>query len=243
MTLLAALGTAGIFLLAAAIQATTGFGFALFSVPLLALLLDPVAAVVATTILSLLISAVVAHDDRGHVRRADAAVVSVAGIAAMPLGLLLLTQLPPRGLQAFIAMVLLVSTALVVRGVRLRSGRATEVAVGATSGALLTSTGMNGPPLVAAFQAQGMPPRQFRGTLSTVFVVQDAAAVLLLALAGAITGEALLAAAIGAPMLVAGWPLGNRQFHRLPPAAFRRVVLALLVVTALVALGEAVRGG
>ena len=117
------------------------------------------------------------------------------------------------------------------------------VTVGAASGALLSSTGMNGPPLVAAFQAQGMPPQQFRATLSTVFVSQDAAAIVLLALAGAMTEEALLAAAIGVPMLIAGWPLGNRLFHRLPPAAFRRVVLVMLAVTALVALTEAARSG
>jgi hypothetical protein len=110
------------------------------------------------------------------------------------------------------------------------------------SGALLTSTGMNGPPLVVAFQAQGMTPRVFRGTLSAVFVVQGAAGIALMAAVGEATTEVAAAVAVGLPALVIGWLIGNRAFHRLDPVVFRRIVLGLLVVSALVALVTALRG-
>ena len=45
--------------------------------------------------------------------------VSLAGLAAMPLGLWVLTRAPERALTAVIAVVLLVSTAVVARGLTL----------------------------------------------------------------------------------------------------------------------------
>jgi uncharacterized protein len=235
------LTTAGIFLIAAVVQAVTGFGFALVAVPLLALVLDPVPAVVSTTVVSLLLSVVVVREDWLQIRWRDAAVVSVAGIVGMPLGLLVLTQVPTRALTAAIAVVLLASTVVVARGLRLPEGRGTEITVGLTSGALLTSTGMNGPPLVVAFQAQGMPPRTFRGTLSAVFLAQGVAAVALMAAVGQVSSEAMTAAAVGVPMLALGWLLGNRVFRSLDAPVFRRIVLGMLVLTAIVALVNAWR--
>lgn len=238
MTTVQILATAGIFLLAAAIQSVTGFGFALVAVPLLALILDPAPAVVATTTVSLLISAAVIREDWHCVRWRDAGVVAAAGLVGMPLGVWVLTRVPQETLTALIAVVLLLSTLVVARGLQLRPGRATEIAVGATSGVLLTSTGMNGPPLVVAFQAQGMPPRPFRGTLSAVFLVEGAAAVALIGASGQFTADALGAALIGAPMLVIGWLSGNRLFHRLDPGTFRSLVLWMLAATGVVALAS-----
>lgn len=231
-----------VFLLAAVVQAVTGFGFALVAVPLLAVVVDPAPAVVATTVVSLLLSAVVVRADWAQVRWRDVGVVSAAGIVGMPLGLAVLARVPERVLTAVIAVVLLASTAIVARGLRLPPGRRTEVVVGLTSGALLTSTGMNGPPLVVAFQAQGMAPRPFRGTLSAVFLAQGVAAVALLAAGGQVTAPALAAVAVGVPMLALGWLLGDRVFRALDPVAFRRVVLGLLIASAAVALAVAVAG-
>ena len=53
------LAVAAVFGLAAAVQSVTGFGFALVAVPLLALVLGPAPAVVATTLVSLLVSVAV----------------------------------------------------------------------------------------------------------------------------------------------------------------------------------------
>ena len=61
---------AGIFGLAAMVQAVTGFGFALLVVPLLAVAVSPVPAVVATTALSLVVSGAIAGVDRDLGNRA-----------------------------------------------------------------------------------------------------------------------------------------------------------------------------
>jgi uncharacterized protein len=232
----------GILAMAAAVQAATGFGFALTAVPLLTLVLGPQPAVVTVLVVGLVLSAGVAVRERGHVRRRDAVIVGLAGLAGMPLGLLALTTATERTHTVVISLVLLGSIVLLGRGLRLPRGPRTEIGAGLLSGMLLTSTSMNGPPLVVAFQAQGFPPREMRATLATIFVVHGVVAVALVAVAGQVTAGVAAIAAAGIPAIVLGWLAGDRVFRRLDATAFRRVVIAMLTVTALVALSTAFLG-
>lgn len=222
--------------LAAALQAVTGFGFSLMAVPLVALVWEPAAAIVATGICALALTGTSTWRERAHVRRADALVVWLASCAGMPLGVLVLRHADAPTLRALIALSLLVSTALLWRGLRLPPGRAVQGTVGFASGVLITSTGINGPPVVLAFQAQGMQPRAFRATLAAVFALQRVVALAMIGAAGLMRPEALGLAALGVPVVLLGWELGNRVFHRLDAALFRRLVLWLLVVSGCVTL-------
>lgn len=237
------IGVAGIFLLAAVVQAITGFGFSLVAVPLLSFLIGPVPAVVAATIASMAISVAVVIDDRRFIRWRETTVFTVTGIIGMPLGLWVINHVSDRVLTGVIAAAMLVSTALVASGASIRSTPVTDSAVGVTSGLMLTSTGLNGPPLVVSMQAMQMAPRPFRGTLSAVFLGQGIAGVALLAATGQVSDGAGWAALLALPMLAIGWLIGNRVFHRIDPVLFRRIVLALLTVTAVIALGQVVLGG
>jgi uncharacterized membrane protein YfcA len=114
-------------------------------------------------------------------------------------------------------------------------------AVGFASGVLITSTGINGPPVVLAFQAQALEPRAFRATLAAVFALQRVVALAMIGAAGLMQPEALRFAALGAPTALFGWELGNRVFHRLDAARFRRLVMLLLVVSGAVTLVAALR--
>ena len=234
---------AAIFLVASVVQAVTGFGFSLVAVPLLALIIGPVPAVVAATTASMVISVAVVRDDWHFIRWRATTIFTVAGIVGMPLGLYVINQVSARTLTGLMAVAMLVSSVLVATGATLKSTAVTDSAVGVTSGIMLTSTGLNGPPLVVSMQAMQMAPRPFRGTLSAVFLGQGVAAIALLATAGRVTDQAGIAALVAVPMLVAGWLIGNRVFHRIDPVVFRRVVLVMLFVTALVALGQALLGG
>jgi hypothetical protein len=225
-----------VILAAAALQAITGFGFSLIAVPLVALAWEPAAAIVATGICALALTASSTWRERTHVRRADALVVWLSACAGMPLGVLVLGYADAPTLRALIALSLLVSTALLWRGLRLPPGRRTQGIVGFVSGALVTSTGINGPPVVLAFQAQGMPALEFRATLAAVFALQRIVALAMIGAAGLMRPEALGLALGGVPAVLLGWELGNRVFHRLDAARFRRLVMGLLVVAGSVTL-------
>jgi uncharacterized membrane protein YfcA len=229
-----------VFTLAAAAQAVTGFGLALVAVPLMAVFLDPVAAVVATTMVGVVLTGLASYREREHVERPVAARLTGAALLGMPLGLLTLTRLDERSLKMVIAVGLLLLVGLLLVKVRLPAGATTQYGAGVVSGMLLTSTGMNGPPVVLSVQALGLPPRRFRGTLQVVFCMQDLVAVgafIALGFVDPVIAAAVGAGAVGVPV---GWWAGDHLFAGLSPERFRTVVLSTLALTALVSLTTAV---
>ncbi len=224
----------GVFVLAALAQAASGFGSALVAVPLLALVIDPVPAVVAATSVSLVLTAGAWRRERQHTDPVRARTLTLAGLVGMPVGLVALAVLDADALGSLIAVVVLLLVAALALGLRLRPGPSTLIGSGMVSGALLTSTGMNGPPLVLALQ--DLPPLRYRATLQAVFCGQDVVAVAGFVALGHFSGEVALLTATGVVGLPLGWFLGDRVFHRISPAAFRWVVLAGLAVTAVVLL-------
>ncbi len=241
MTVTAALGVAAILAVASCAQVITGFGYSLLSVPLLGLIIGPVDAVVGSAILVSLVNLVVAVRDRAHVRWPIARTVLIAGLTGLPLGLWLLTLLPPRALSIMIAVVVLAGTAAIWRGLRLTPRPVTIAAAGLLAGVLTTSVGVNGPPLAAVFSAMGLPPRPFRATLAAVFVPVTLGGLLGFAVTGVITHVAWLVTAIGIPAVTLGWLVGDRIFARL--TSFRTVVLCALLLASVVTLARAILAG
>lgn len=224
-----------VFALAAAAQAVTGFGSALVGVPLLAVVVDPVAAVVSVTAVAFVMTLGAVRRERHHVEGRAVRRFAMWGLVGLPLGLAALRLLPPARLTLVMAVVLLVLVVLLAVGIRVPAGPVAQRVAGVSSGALLTSTGMNGPPLVVMFQAMGMAPRQFRATLQGVFCIQDLLAVVGFVVVGSFSRNALLLVVGGLAGMPLGWLLGDRVFHSLSPVVFRRVVLVVLALTAVVA--------
>jgi uncharacterized membrane protein YfcA len=219
---------AAVFAMAALAQAITGFGSALVAVPLLTLVVHPIAAVVGATAVSLVLTSGAAWRERSHVDVAAARSLTVTGILGMPLGLVLLGATEESRLEAWIAAAMLVMVVLVASGVRI--GARGLPAAGLLSGALLTSTGMNGPPLVMALLDR--EPRCYRATLQGVFAVQDVVAVAAFLVLGHVDREVALLTCSGVVGLPLGWRLGDAVFQRIPAARLRPVVLGGLVLTA-----------
>ncbi|GII23927.1 sulfite exporter TauE/SafE family protein [Planosporangium mesophilum] len=228
-----------ILLVAAFAQAVSGFGFSLVAVPLLALVSGPRAAVVGSSMVAVLLTSVTALHDRGFVRWRTVARVLVAAVVGMPLGLLALTALPARVLTVGIALVVLVFTLMTWRGFRVPGGVATTAVVGLVCGALTTSIGVNGPPLVAAFQAMEFPPRPFRATLAAVFAGCGTIGVLGFAVTGHVNRSVGTVALVGVPAVLAGWYLGNKIFALVSVARFRLIVLGGLIAASVVTLATA----
>jgi uncharacterized protein len=222
---------------AALAQGLSGFGFALISIPLLALVVPVKAAIVGGAVLGLVQSGLIVARDRRHVEWRSAAVLVTAALAGMPIGLLVITRVPEEPLQVVIAVTVLVFTGLLWRRVRLPTDSLrAEVGVGFTSGILSTSTGMSGPPLVIALQARGIPPSAFRATLATVFVSGSAISFLLFWSRGLVTADGVRVAAAGLPGVLVGILIGELGFRRVDHERFRRIVLVLLVTSAVLAL-------
>lgn len=227
--------------LAAFVQSTTGFGFALVAVPLLATVTDPQRAVVSVTAVNLLLSAWVGWRHRTTLDRDAVIGYTWTGLLGMPVGLLVLLVVPTSALRVLVGVVVLLAVAGMLLRLRV-SGRGGQIVAGLIGGALLTSTGMNGPPIVIGMDARALPPARFRSTLQAIFALQGFVAVGLFAATGLLdrgVGLLVLAYAVALPI---GWRLGTLVFDRLSPKQFRVGVLAMLVLSASMALVAARSG-
>lgn len=222
------------------VRTTTGFGFSLVAVPPLAVLVDPVTAVVVAALMSAPVSVWIAVRDRRHVDRRLAALLLGFGLAGVPFGVWLLNVLPERTLTVVIAAMVLLGTVLVWRRIPLPGGGPSLAGVSALSGASFAATGIDGPIMVAALQGSGMEPRAQRATLSVMFGVTSGASLAGFAVSGQLTptvGGMLL---LGVPAMALGVLAGELVFRRLDAELFRRAVLGLLVVSSVSVVTRAV---
>lgn len=236
MTTLALTGVFAVILVGAAAQAVSGFGFVLIAAPLVAVLAGAKAAVVGVTLVGWVLVAQLSVRGRGHVDRSVVLLMTASAIVGMPLGLLVLDRADERVLTAIIAVVVIAFAVVLARGLELPRAPVAKVFAGLTSGVLATSTGTSGPPVVIALSDRTLEPSVFRATISTIFLVQGTAAIVAFAFGGQITSDALLVALVGLPGLLLGSIAGEWGFRSLDPAAFRRVVLAMLFVSGVAAL-------
>lgn len=225
-----------------AAQSVTGFGFALLVVPILTVVEGPQTAVVVMTSIGVPMTLANAIRWRADLEARSFLMVTAAALVATPLGTLLLTRADDRTLTLVVGAVVLTFTVALWRGFHLPPGRRTELAAGALSGALATSVGTNGPPLVVAFQATGMPPEPFRATLAAAFAVQGAVALATFWAADLIDADVGRAWLVGIPAALAGALAGDRVFARMERERFRTGVLVMLAASGALALLSAVRG-
>lgn len=229
-------------ILASFAQAVTGFGFALVAVPLLALVTGVHTAVVSVTMLSAVLTVGASARYRRDVAWPIARTLTIAALIGMPLGLLALVWLDQRWLTIGVALLVIVFAAASLQKLPLKGGPGTTVGAGLLGGALLTSTGMNGPPLVAALQALDFTPRRFRATLQASFAAQDLLAVAGFAIVGQLsptTVFVMLAGLLGIPV---GWVIGDLVFTRLAQGGFRLVVFLTLLGSAVLLLVQSLLG-
>lgn len=238
--MLAIISIAGV---AGAVQSLTGFGYALLSTPLLSVVIGPRDAVVMSVLYGSVTAITMSFQFRHTINRPVLWRMCAGRVVGMPIGILVLANVSRDALRIAIAATVLMSTAMIWRGFRLRrSGNVVDVGAGLLSGALTTSVSTGGPPLVLAMQARGMDPDTFRGTMSAVSLYTSAIALALIGYSGRFTHDALVASVAGLPGLVSGLGVGKLLVPRVDAPRFRRVVLGLLVMAAFIAAGSVAWG-
>ncbi len=216
---------------AAAVQMTSGFGFALVAVPLLALVTGPHTAILLALLAGTFFNGWQAVEGRGHRDTSVVARILVGAVLGMPVGYLVFRHTDPGQLTVLVGVLVLAAVVVLARGWRFPAvSRSTDVATGLFTGVLTTSTGTNGPPIVALLQARRLPPREFRATVTLVFVVLNLAALTVFAATGTLTREVVVTALWSVPALLLGGWVGYRVRRLLPAETFRRFVLLLLTV-------------
>lgn len=232
----------GLIFVSAILQSLSGFGFALLSAPLLAATIGGAEAVSTIIITGTVCDVAILAMRRSVPRPVAREVWALAGwsVPGMLAGAWLLAWLPASGLQIFVACVVIGAVVLRLRSrerdVIVRPGWA--VPAGFLSGALSTSTSLGGPPSVYYLVHRDLKPHAMRDTLVTVSLVRLPLSVASLVLAGTWETYEYWLPLVGAALL--GQLVGARAFHAFGSSRYERVVLCLLVVSALVSVAALV---
>jgi uncharacterized membrane protein YfcA len=228
--------------LASFAQGVTGFGFALIAVPFLVLVVDVREAVVMSTLLGLVNVALMALRLWRAAPWGTVAWLLLGSVAGMPLGLAVLVFMPEDGLRLTVGIVTVAMAAALASGMRIPStGPLAELAIGVVSGVLRTSTSMSGPPVVIYLQGRGQPPDAFRAAMTMFFLAGGLFSVGAFAGAHVITRRALALSGAALPAVYLANLAGHRLARRFDAPTFRRLVLALLVATALSGAGSSLQ--
>jgi uncharacterized protein len=235
LTFLSSLGMA-VVAVGAFLQGTTGFGFAMFAAPLLAVI-DPTLVPGPILVLTLLMTVgVLLHDWRE---------IDWPGLAWILLGRLPATVAAGWAIGLMARDTLSVVFALfVLGGVAVSLGRwrivpnpASLVIAGGLSGFFGTLTSIGAPPLALVYQ--GQPGPTIRGTLSANIVVGVLVSIVALAWGGRFGAADAQRTLLLLPAGVVGLLLSRRALARIDGAALRPVLLGVTALSALLVLVRA----
>lgn len=231
----AALATLG----AAFVRGLAGFGMAILLVPVLALALPPVDAVLVTNFLAVFIGLVELRRLLGGAERSALVISWWIALATAP-GLMLLAMTPPDLARLLIALVALVAFAavLVPAGAPMMPGRAATAGTGIAAGLLTGFAGMPGVPVVPFYVRRGVPRGVAKASMLLIFTVAAAAGLVAGAAIGALEWRLAWLAATLFPLVLLGNWLGSLAFGRVSDRTWRGFVVAVLGAAALAALGK-----
>jgi uncharacterized membrane protein YfcA len=160
----------------------------------------------------------------------------IGSAAGAPAGVALLTRVDPGHMRSGIGVLLVIFSAynlLRPSFKPVQGNLAADLAIGFSNGLLGGLTGLGGIIVTVWCQLRGWPKDLQRAIFQPVILASGIVTVASYGVAGVITNEVLWLYALGLPTLAAGLWIGFRLYGKLDDAAFRKVVLWLLLVSGL----------
>lgn len=232
----------GCVFLAAIVRGFSGFGFSLLAIISLSLILPPAAIVPTILMLEVAASLHLLPSIRKDVHWRSVGWLLAGCVVATPIGTYLLARVPEAPMKLALALCVLVAAVLLLRGFSLREtpGRAAAFGTGMASGVLNGSFGIGGPPVILFYFSTPAAVSVSRASVIAYFLGTDLAGLGFLSVEGLVTWESAVRFALFLPALLVGVAVGHRSFKGADPAAFRRWVLRLLMLLAVLSAARAV---
>ena len=220
-------------LLAGAVSGLTGFGLALISVPLLLFVYEPRTVIVITAVLSVIINLAVVWDSWRDADQRIVVALLPSALVGVIVGTEVLRTVDPDYIRLGVGIVVVFSALLLLRDVRLPGAgtRWGTVVAGSTSGALSTSTGLAGPPIVLLLASRGFPKRAFRGSSALYFLAMSLVGLAVLYIRGIFDADHVPLALALIPAAFLGKAIGTAMLKRISEGAFRVVTLGIVILT------------
>ncbi len=218
------------------VRGVTGFGMAILLVPVLALALPPVEAVVLANALSLMIGAT---ELRSLVRDTEPTAWAIGGLVVLttPLGLWALSVTDKDAARLAIAVIALSALVAILLPKRSAAvpGRWVTGGVGVLSGLMTGYAGMPGPPVVPYYAGRELPRDTVKASMQLIFTIAASTGLASAAWLGILPLEVFLFAVLMLPVVIGGNRLGAMVSGRIAEPLWRTMVGIVLGGAALAA--------
>ena len=218
------------------VQGSVGFGVNILAAPVMALV-EPDALPAVLILAALPLATGMLVREHSHIDRDGLRWLLVGRLPGTALGALVVATLPADDLAAVIGALVLVAVGMSVAAPPLAVTRSTALAVGALSGAMGTASSIGGPPPALLYQHH--PGAVLRSTTAALFVVGTILSASALAVAGEVTVDDVVLAAVLTPAIAGGLGLSHVLAGHIDAGWLRP---AVLVVAAVAGLATMLRG-
>ena len=218
------------------VQGTVGFGVNILAAPVMALV-EPDALPAVLILAALPLATGMLVREHGHIDRDGLRWLLIGRLPGTALGALVVATLPSDDLAAVIGALVLVAVGMSVAAPPLAVTRSTALAVGALSGAMGTASSIGGPPPALLYQHH--PGAVLRSTTAALFVVGTILSASALAVAGEVTVDDVVLAAVLTPAIAGGLGLSHVLAGHIDAGWLRP---AVLVVAAVAGVATMLRG-
>jgi uncharacterized membrane protein YfcA len=226
---------------AAVVRGYGGFGFAMFAIVPLSLVLPPTQIVPSIFIMDIAAGLHLLPGVWRDIHWRALLWLTMGCLVGTPFGVYALAHVPAAPLTLALAVFVLTAALLLARGYALKSfpGPAATFVTGTASGLCGGGFGMSGPPVILFFFSSPAGAAAGRASMIAFFLITDATGLVWQGWNGLLGAASVWRAILFTPALVAGVWLGNRGFVKADVANFRRWVLRLLMLLALLTGGRA----
>ena len=216
---------------ASTIQAVSGFGFNIVGAPLLMLFIAPKEVISLTIVGALLLNLMVIHKTRGQGDNSIILPMFFASMVGVLPGVYLLHLIDASLLKLVVGLVvILMSLALAADfSVPIKRQRLASIIAGGLGGFMGGATSMSGPVVAMFLMNQKQDKVAFRANLVRFFCLNNIVILGTMYFMGVMEADVLPLVSYIVPGVLLGTWLGERAFHRVSPAAFRHVVVAVLI--------------
>jgi uncharacterized protein len=231
-------------LAAAFVRGYSGFGFSLLAMTSMAIALQPVAIIPSIFMMEIAASVSLLPSIWKEVHWRALSLLWFGCLIGTPVGVQLLAALSLAPMKIALGIAVLGAAALLWSGYSRKSmpPHPETVLTGAVAGLLNGAFGMVAPPVIVFFFNSPAGAAVSRASLITFFIGTDTMGLTFLAYQGLVTHDSFDRFLIFIPALILGQWLGARSFRSADPAQFRRYVLLLLMLLAVVVSAQGALG-
>lgn len=226
---------------AAIVRGFSGFGFSLLSITAITLIMPQSEVVPSIFLLEIAASLHLIPGIWREIHWRSLAFLLIGCVVGTPIGVAALANVPAAPMTLAMSAFVIVTAAAMLRGFHLEKtpGPAATTATGAFSGLLNGAFGIGGPPVILFFFSTPGAAAIGRASVIAYFIGTDSMGLAWDAYHQLITRQTFLQAALWLIPLLLGVSLGAKSFRHVSEAIFRRWVLRLLMLLAVISAAKA----